>query len=121
MADPHRVGRHRRLKGSMRTNVVTQRIWYGEHFVHSSDHIGESLPRHLQVAFGRAVFRLLHGWAEPRLRPAWRESGLTNGLIYLRDLPLNLCDLERRGYPHALAAYRSECRRVGIAPIPELS
>jgi hypothetical protein len=67
-------------------------------------HRGKCLPRHLQVAFGRGVFRLCH-------------TQLTHGLVYLRDLPLNLDTLSRQGFPHALAAYRSECARVQVNPV----
>jgi hypothetical protein len=67
--------------------------------------IGEHFPKHLQVAYGRGVYHLLH------------EPGPHFGLNFLRDLPLNLSTLCTRGYPHALAAYRAECVRTGIEPI----
>lgn len=71
----------------------------------------EDEGQHLQIAFGRGVFRLLH---------VKGPGDLTPGLIYLRDLPLNLATLAAYGYPHALAAYHAECQRAGIEAIHEL-
>lgn len=70
---------------------------------------GEDFPPHLQKAFGRAVFRLLH---RP---PAVHVDGchFHRGLIYLRDLPLNLLVLDAQGYPWARSAYDYECCRTG--------
>jgi hypothetical protein len=65
---------------------------------------GTVFPRHLQVAYGRGVFRLCH-------------TLQTHGLSYLRDLPLNLADLAYMGFEHALASYRNECERTKQTPI----
>lgn len=61
---------------------------------------GEYFPKHLQVAYGRAVFRLMN------------KAGDTHGLKYLRDLPLNLWDLNDLGYYWALRAYNREFDRA---------
>ena len=95
----------------MRTNVLTTWVHEGRRIIPHATHVGEDLPRHLQIAFGRGVFRLLH------VKP---PGEFTPGLIYLRDLPLNLATLAAHGYPHALAAYHAECQRAGIEPISEL-
>lgn len=60
------------------------------------------MPEHIQVAFGRGIFRLLHG-NDPRF-------------IYLRDMPMNLLELANGGHPHAWWAYRAECTRTGTVP-----
>jgi hypothetical protein len=65
---------------------------------------GTWMPEHVQVAYGRAVFRLLHG----RSRSA--------DLIWLVDLPSSLEDLATQyPLPHAWFAYCAECQRVGMA------
>ena len=93
-----------------RPDLITSRVHDGRAVCFHTTHIGEDFPVHLQVAFGRGVFKLLHWTFRNRGRTAY---GLTPGLIYLRDLPLNLADLDRRGYPAALVAYRAECQRTG--------
>jgi hypothetical protein len=93
----------------MRTNIITTYVHDGARTFPHSTHLGEDLPRYLQIAFGRGVFRLLHA-----------QRPHTPGLIYLRDLPLNLATLAAHGYPHALGAYHAECQRAGIGPISEL-
>ncbi|MBU6429613.1 MAG: hypothetical protein KGR26_11415 [Cyanobacteria bacterium REEB65] len=93
-------------------SLSVQVIHEGGRVCFHTSHQGPQLPRHLQVAFGRGVFRLLHGSSHPT-RTAF---GLTHGLVYLRDLPLNLADLARRGFPHALEAYRAECHRTHRTP-----
>ena len=93
-------------------NLITSRFHDGKHWCSHTTAIGEELDKYLQVAFGRGVFRLLHQY--PKVPPT--AYSLTNGLIYLRDLPLNLSDLARRGFPIALWAYREECARTGKAP-----
>lgn len=61
--------------------------------------IGKYMPRHIQIAFGRHIFRLLHGG---------RNCGL-----WLRDLPLNLHDLAREyGFRYAYDEYLHECIRT---------
>ena len=59
--------------------------------------IGGRFDRHMQVAWGRHVYRLLHGG---------RDCGL-----YLRDLPLSLWNLAERGYTIPLDTYREEVSR----------
>lgn len=50
---------------------------------------GNQFPKHLQVAYGRYIGRLMNG-PKPHFS------------IWLRDLPLNLWDLSYMGFPHAL-------------------
>ena len=66
------------------------------------------MPRHIQVAYGRTVFKLC----------AIGFNSLTgrNQINYLRDLPLNLADLARNGFPWAKWAFDAECRRLHIEP-----
>ena len=80
---------------------------------HHATLIGEDFPRHLQIAFGRAVFRLLHGAGRHRSGFGRTAYGLTDGLVYLRDLPLNLASLARLGHGWAMGAYLAECERSG--------
>jgi hypothetical protein len=54
--------------------------------------VGTDFPKHLQVAYGRYILRLMDG-------PKPRQS------IWLRDLPLNLWDLASMGYTYAVSAY----------------
>lgn len=64
---------------------------------------GTVVPRHIQVAYGRHVYRLLHvGFNSSR--PS----------LYMRDLPMSLWELDYNGYPHALMAYRAECWVHGL-------
>jgi hypothetical protein len=65
--------------------------------------LGIDMPKHLQVAHGRYVFRLLHTRDNPH------HKG-----IYLRDLPLSMHDLAHCGFPHSRAAYVLECDRAHI-------
>lgn len=63
---------------------------------------GTEFPKHLQVAYGRHIFRLLHGNSD---RPG----------LWLRDLPLSLDSLVREfGFIHAGNAYQAECNRAGV-------
>jgi hypothetical protein len=94
-------------------NLITSRYHDGQHSCFHTTLIGEVMDKNLQVAFGRGVFRLLHQY--PKVPPT--AYGLTNGLIYLRDLPLNLADLFHRGFPFALRAYRDECERTVKTPM----
>lgn len=67
---------------------------------------GQEMPRHMQIAYGRFVFRLMHGTPGNAGRPG----------LWLRDLPLNLCDLvSEYGMIHAGNAYHAECERNRIA------
>lgn len=67
---------------------------------------GEKMPKHIQIAYGRYIFKLMH--AEEKHRVA----------IWPRDLPLNLSDLAScYKFSHALTAYRAECQRSGMEPI----
>ena len=93
-------------------NLITSRYHDGRYWCFHTTLIGEAMNKNLQVAFGRGVFKLLHQY--PEVVPT--AFGLTNGLIYLRDLPLNLSDLARRGFPIALHSYREECARTRKAP-----
>jgi hypothetical protein len=93
-------------------NLLTSRYHDGKAWCFHTTLIGEALTKNLQVAFGRGVFKLLH---RPTTLPR-TAYGLTHGLIYLRDLPLNLGDLAHRGFPFALQAYREECARSGKTP-----
>jgi hypothetical protein len=63
------------------------------------------LPRHLAIAFGRYIFRLMH-------TPPDHPSGLHRPSIYLRDLSLSVDD-------HLIAyrAYVKECARREIKPV----
>lgn len=66
---------------------------------------GQEFPPHLQIAYGRYIFRLMH---------LTKSSHRING-IWLRDLPLNLIDLAREyGYHHALTAFNIERRNIGM-------
>ena len=64
------------------------------------------MPRHIQIAWGRYIFRLLH------------DSNPSRCSIWLRDLPLSLWDLAREyGHTEALNAYMVECNRTNTTPI----
>lgn len=66
---------------------------------------GREMPRHIQIAYGRHIFRLMHGTPEQNKRRG----------IWLRDLPLNLSDLAREyGYFDAVSAYHAECDRIKL-------
>lgn len=68
---------------------------------------GEHFPKHLQVAYGRGIFRLMHWPAEKaKKRPC----------LWLRDLPLNLWYLHSQGFTTCLEAYELECKRTGVQP-----
>lgn len=62
---------------------------------------GEYFPRHLQVAYGRAVARL-----------TYRPGAEARGLYYLRDLPLSVWDLSAIGYRWAAIAFEDERMRI---------
>lgn len=63
---------------------------------------GREMPMHIQVAYGRHIFRLAHGG---------RNCGL-----WLRDLPLNMHDLAHEyQFYGAYNAYLDECKRTGEA------
>ena len=70
---------------------------------------GRLIPRHLQIAYGRHIFALLHlTHAERANRPH----------LFLRDAPLSVWE-----HPFALESYHAECRRTGrpqLATIPPL-
>lgn len=63
----------------------------------------DPLPRHLAIAFGRYIFRLLHSPAN--------EDEFHRPSIYLRDLSLAVDD-----HVTAYRAYVKECFRHGIRP-----
>lgn len=58
---------------------------------------GDSIPKHLQVAYGRCCFKSWHQNA-----PVFR--------VWPRDFSPDL-----RDHPHALNAYREECARHNIS------
>lgn len=67
---------------------------------------GRDFPRHLQIAFGRYVFRLFHD-----------KSDNLRGDLWLRDLPHNLKELAVMGYREALTAFNLERRSNGLDDI----
>lgn len=65
---------------------------------------GTEMPRHIQIAWGRHIFRLLHLGNETRR-------------LWLRDLPIALTQLGREyGFTHCYRAYLSECERAHVQP-----
>jgi hypothetical protein len=66
---------------------------------------GQEFPKHLQTAYGRYIFRLLHNY-----------KGLKHS-IWLRDMPLSLFDLAYNGSKWAIASYLAECQRKGVKRI----
>ena len=74
-------------------------LLYGKPTIYGKSLIGGRFDRHMQVAWGRHVYRLLHGG---------RDCGL-----FLRDLPLNLWNLAECGYTVPLDTYRDEVARNG--------
>lgn len=62
---------------------------------------GRNFPKHLQVAYGRYIAKLCYN---PRpLQPKFT--------FWLRDLPLNVYDLESSGFQFARQAFESESLR----------
>lgn len=65
--------------------------------------VGQEMPRHIQVAYGRHIFALAH---------RGRNCGL-----WLRDLPTSMFDLWREyGFREPLLEYYRECKRTGDSP-----
>lgn len=64
----------------------------------------DPLPRHLAVAFGRYIFRLMH--TPPN------ENGFHEPSIYLRDTSLAVDE-----HLPAYRSYLKECRRHGKTPL----
>lgn len=58
------------------------------------------MPRHIQTAFGRYIFRLMHGG------PHVNQNG-----IWLSDLPANIGELVGMGFEQVGIAYHAECSR----------
>lgn len=67
---------------------------------------GREFPRHLQIAYGRYVAKLM-------FEPKARQPKYT---FWLRDLPLNVWDLEALGFRDAARAFEAESRKIrGVA------
>lgn len=62
---------------------------------------GKEFPRHLQIAYGRYLAKLM-------FNPKAEQPKFT---LWLRDLPLNMFDLEERGYGFVVKAYEAESGR----------
>lgn len=65
--------------------------------------VGRDFPKHLQVAYGRYIARLLYA-------PKPTQPKFT---LWLVDLPSNVWDLDYNGNKAVLAAFETQCRALG--------
>lgn len=64
---------------------------------------GSDFPWYLQTAYGRYIARLMYGE---------RTSKCPQFSLWLRDLPLNVYDLDYAGYCRVVPAFKAEVFRL---------